>query len=202
MRGTLLVSAGIALTGSALTIVTAMLDVIPSWEAFNLAAPVCCAIGSIVAIVVTHWRKYRKAQLKAWQFVGSAGVMLMLVLVVIAALWVALISQMFGPYPERTYTFERSKQPLYLFELACFPPDGKAECSEYWTEIRTPIGILPVTRTIARCNCFYAEPVVTRAMIKFEVSDTYVPDTPPALIDPETMRLISPAAEIHSGSRR
>ena len=77
-----------------------------------------------------------------------------------------------------------------LFELSCFPPESEAECSEYWTEIRTPIAFLPFTRTIARCDCFYAEPEVTPSVIKFAVADTYVPGTPPAVIDRRTMRLV------------
>jgi hypothetical protein len=191
MRRNLLVGIGAALIGSALTLVLARVHVIPSWSAFNLAAPACCAVGSIVAIIFAHRRKRPSAPQERWQVVGAVCVTLMLVTVVIASLWVALVTQMFGPHPERIYTFEGSRRPLYLFERACFPPDGKAECSEYWTEIRTPIGVLPFTRTITRCHCFYAEPVVTSAMVKFDVADTYVPDTPPALIDPVTMRLLA-----------
>lgn len=190
MRRTFLVSVSTALTGSMLTIGTAFLGMIPSWSLLNGLAPLLFAIASIVIIIRAHRRLDREEVLEDWQYFGSVFSMATLVLVVVASLYVALVGQMFGPYPERTYTFEGSR-PVYLFENSCFPPDSRAECDEYWTEIRTPIGFLPVTRTIVRCDCFYAEPVVTSETIKFEVEDTYVPDTPPAIIDRRTMRLMT-----------
>jgi hypothetical protein len=169
----------------------AWVHMIPSWHQFNFVAPVCFSIASIAVLVFSLWRKGPRAQQTWWQLVLRVCVTLLLVTLVLASLWLSVFIAALAPPVERTYTFEGSRQPLYMVENPCWPPDNSTECDEYWTEIRTPIGFFPFTRTITRCDCFYDEPEVTPRMIKFPVEYTYVPDTPPAIIDRRTMRLLA-----------
>jgi hypothetical protein len=181
---------GAALTGSAFTIWAGWVPTIPSWHRFNFFAPMCVSVASIVAIVLVLWCKNPEAARKWWQRVLRGCVTLLLVTIVMASLWVAVITAAFAPRVERTYTFEGLEQPLYLVENSCFPPDSKSECNDSWTDIRTPMRFLPFMRTISHCRCFYGKPQVTALTVTFPIEETYEPATSPAVLDRRTLRLL------------
>jgi hypothetical protein len=188
MRKASVLTVSAALVGPVLIGWCAWVPVIPSWQIFNVAAPLAVAVVSLVAIWVANHMHRKSVSLSRGRKLLPWLLTVMVTSVTGGMCLFTGIEAGFGPYPERTYLVD-ARRKVYLFERACMPPDGKTECSEYWTEIRTQIAFLPFTRVITRCSCLYAEPRLTASTIEFEVDDMYVPDTPSAIIDRRTLSL-------------
>jgi hypothetical protein len=75
---------------------------------------------------------------------------------------------------------------FYFYEKSCFPPDNRAECGSYFSEVRVGTKGSFTTKIIFNCKCFFGEPVINRDFAEVSLEENQNTSENMLLIDLQT----------------
>lgn len=169
-----------------LLIASDLLPVIPSWRLglpwAAIAVWGCTALWVIVRLVRREEpQPQRKLALLA-SFILSTAV------TYATLFWVGMDQVFDQPVPAQELRMDDGRT-LYLYEKACFPPDGRSECGNYSSEARIQIWRLPLTSTVFECRCIFGQPTKKGMWTEIPLEEVMGSTLQVLRIDPATSRV-------------
>lgn len=144
---------GMALLGSLLGGVLAMMVPVPQWNGIH--AWIVFGLG-LAGITAGLFLTLRNAPAMKFRHRIILGV------VAIAAVALSFISTAGVVFsPQGREIAGPNGTSIYVYEHACFPPDNRSECGIYSSDARVRLGSTPFTRSVYSCRCFFGDPIIS-----------------------------------------
>lgn len=154
---------GIALFGSLLGGMLAMMVPVPQWYGIHAWIVLGFGLAGIIAGLLLTLNSAPAMKLRHRIVFGC------MVIAAVALSFISTADVVFSPQGREIAGPNGTS--IYVYERACFPPDNRSECGIYSSDARIRLGSTPFTRSVYSCRCFFGEPIISGVVAKIPLEE-------------------------------